>query len=356
MIFRFPVYLVLILFLSACSGPGYYVQAISGQWKLMHARQDIQSLLDDPETSSELSNQLKTVDEIKAFAEGILDLPTNGNYSSYVEINADAVVWNVVATDEFSLAAKNWCFPVAGCVPYRGFFKQEKAESSAARLRKKAMDVFVSPAIAYSTLGWFSDPLLSTMLTGSDIRLSAYLFHELAHLRLYIKDDADFNEGYASFVEHAGIQAWLESTRQQDKLLQWQQLQNAEQDFSSLVQKVRGELARLYRSTDTEAEKRKQKARVLRTFELSHAQLINEKWNGQQYYAGWFESPVNNARLALYNAYAGNQCAFQVLFKQAEGDMGKFHQLAEQKSRLEKKKRKEWLTQSCTATDFVNGI
>ena len=356
MIFRFPVCLVLILFLSACSGPGYYVQAISGQWKLMHARQDIQSLLDDPETSSELSKQLKTVDEIKAFAEDILDLPANDNYSSYVEINADAVVWNVVATDEFSLVAKKWCFPVAGCVPYRGFFKQEKAESSAARLRKKAMDVFVSPAIAYSTLGWFSDPLLSTMLTGSDTRLAAYLFHELAHLRLYIKDDADFNEGYASFVEQIGVQVWLDSNRQQDKLLQWQQLQNAGQDFSSLVQKVRGELARLYRSTDTEAEKREKKDWILHAFKLSHEQLVADRWNGQRYYAGWFESPVNNARLALYNAYAGNQCAFQVLFKQAEGDMGKFHQLAEQKSRLEKVKRKEWLTQSCTATDFVNSI
>ena len=356
MIFRFPVYLVLILFLSACSGPGYYVQAISGQWKLMHARQDIQSLLDNPETDPGLSKQLKAADEIRSFAEDSLDLPGNGNYSSYVEISGDAVVWNVVATGEFSLLAKKWCFLVAGCVPYRGFFKQEKAESSAAQLKKKGMDVIVSPASAYSSLGWFKDPLLSTMLTGSDTRLAAYLFHELAHLRLYIKDDVNFNEGYASFVEQAGVRTWLDSKQQQDKLVQWQQLQSAEHDFTSLIRKVREELARLYQSTDSEIEKREKKAGILNAFKLSHEQLITKKWSGKRYYSTWLESPVNNARLALYNAYAGSQCAFQELFKQAKGDMSKFHQLAEQKSRLEKVKREEWLKQTCTIANSVNDI
>jgi predicted aminopeptidase len=356
MIFRFPVYLLLILFLSACSGPGYYVQAISGHWKLMHARQDIPSLLDNPETGPGLSQQLKTADEIKSFAEDKLDLPANGNYSSYVEVGGSAVVWNVVATGEFSLLAKKWCFPVAGCVPYRGFFKKEKAESSATRLRKKNMDVHVSPATAYSSLGWFKDPLLSTMLGGSDIRLAAYLFHELAHLRLYIKDDTDFNEGYASFVEQAGVRAWLDSRRQQDRLVQYQQLQNAKQDFTSLIRKVRGELTWLYQSTDSEIEKREKKAGILKEFKHSHEQLISKKWNGKRYYSAWLESPVNNARLALYNAYAGSQCAFLELFKQAKGNMSKFHQLAEQKSRLEKAEREKWLTQTCTNVNSVNSI
>jgi predicted aminopeptidase len=354
MIFRFLICLVLISFLSACSGPGYYVQAISGQWKLMHARQDVQSLLDDPATDSELKVHLKSADQIRAFAEETLDLPADGSYSSYVEIDGAAVVWNVIATEEFSLQPRKWCFLVAGCVPYRGFFKQEKAVDSAAHLHKNGMDVFVSPAIAYSSLGWFRDPLLSTMFSGSDIRLAAYLFHELAHQRLYIKGDGVFNEGYASFVEQAGIQAWLESSQRQDDLQQWRQLQSAGKDFTNLIGDVRKELAELYRSAETETTKRGQKAEILRAFKLSYEQLKTERWHGKGYYSAWFERPVNNARLALYNTYEGSRCAFQGLFDQAEGDLRKFHQLAEQKSRLQPEAREKWLTQTCLAVASVN--
>ena len=347
MIARFPIYFFLIAFLTACSGPGYYLQAVSGQWKLMHARQDIQSLLDNPATSSELTAHLQAAGQIKVFASSALDLPANGSYSSYVEVEGDALVWNVVATEEFSLEAKKWCFPVAGCVPYRGFFKQQKAKESATRLRKKGMDVFVSPAAAYSSLGWFNDPLLSTMVTGSDIRLAAYLFHELAHQRLYIKGDGVFNEGYASFVEETGIKAWLESNQRQDELLQRQRLQNASKDFQMLIGEVRKELAGLYRSDKPDTIKRKQKADIFRSFSQSYEQLSDEKWNGKRYYAAWFDGPVNNARLALYNTYEGSHCAFQGLFDQAEGDMREFHRLAEQKSLLQKEDRAKWLQQTC---------
>lgn len=347
MIARFSIYLFLFAFLTACSGPSYYTQAISGQWKLMHARQDIQSLLDNPATSPELAAHLQAAEQIKAFASNSLYLPANGSYSSYVEVDGEALVWNVVATEEFSLEAKKWCFPVAGCVPYRGFFKQQKAKDSAARLRKKGMDVIVSPAAAYSSLGWFNDPLLSTMAAGSDVRLAAYLFHELAHQRLYIKGDSLFNEGYASFVEEAGIKAWLESSQRQGELLQRQRLQNANEDFHELIGEVRKELADLYRTDQPETRKREQKAAIFRSFSNSYEQLSAEKWNGKRYYAAWFEGPANNARLALYNTYQGSHCAFQGLFDQAEGDLQEFHQLAEQKSLLQKEERENWLQQTC---------
>ncbi len=347
MIYRFIIGVVLISFLAACSGPGYYTQAISGHWRLMHARQDIQSLLDDPATDSELASQLRTADQIKAFAKNTLDLPANGSYSSYVEIDGGALVWNVVATEEFSLVAKKWCFPVAGCVPYRGFFKQEKAQGSATRLRNKGMDVYVAPAAAYSSLGWFSDPLLSTMVSSSDVRLASYLFHELAHQRLYIKGDGVFNEGYASFVEETGIRVWLESNQRQDELLQRHELKNARKDFNDLVGGVRDELAGLYRTDKPETVKRKQKAEVFQAFSRSYEQLSADKWNGRQYYASWFDDPINNARLALYNTYEGSHCAFQRLFDQADGDMREFHRLAEQKSRLKSEDRAAWLKQTC---------
>ena len=307
MISRVTIYIVLIAFLTACSGPGYYLQAAAGQWRLMHSRQDIQSLLDDPATSSELAADLLAAEQIKAFAESNLDLPGNGSYSSYVEVDGEALVWNVVATEEFSLEAKKWCFPVAGCVPYRGFFKQQKAKDSAAQLRKKGMDVFISPAAAYSSLGWFNDPLLSTMVSGSDIRLAAYLFHELAHQRLYIKGDGMFNEGYASFVEETGIKLWLESRQRQDELLHRQRLQNASKDFQKLIGEVRYDLAVIYHTDKPETIKRQQKAEVFQSFSDSYEQLSTEKWNDKRYYASWFESPVNNARLALLTGLSNQE-------------------------------------------------
>ena len=343
MIFR----LLLVLCISACSGPGYYLQAMSGQNKLMQSRQDIQILLNDPETSAELAGQLETAGEIKAFARDKLGLPVGDSYSSYVEVEGDALLWNVIATREFSLQPKKWCFPVAGCVPYRGFFEQKKARDSAASLRHKGLDVIVSPAAAYSSLGWFSDPLLSTMFSGSDTRLAAYLFHELAHQRLYIKNDGLFNEGYASFVEETGVKVWLEFKQQNDKLQKWVQLQQVSEDFSSLILKTRDRLAQLYGSDETANAMRQKKAAIFDDLEQNYQRLVDEKWHGTPYYSAWFQEPLNNARLALYNTYEGSRCAFQDLWDKSGGDPQRFHQLAEQKSKLAKDERQEWLKQTC---------
>ena len=340
--------LLLVLCLGACSAPGYYLQAMSGQKKLMQSRQDIQKLLDDPETPAELSGRLKTAEQIKTFAQNELGLAIDGGYSSYVEVEGTALVWNVVATKEFSLKPKRWCFPVAGCVPYRGFFKEQKAQDSAERLRRKGLDVIVSPAAAYSSLGWFSDPLLSTMFSGSDARLAAYLFHELAHQRLYIKNDGLFNEGYANFIEETGVRAWLEFNEQQDELHRWRHLQKVSKDFSSLVGKARTQLAGLYRSKETDIAMRLKKAEIFSAFKTDYQRLSDEKWQGKPYYAAWFQEPLNNARLALYNTYEGSLCAFQGLWNKSAGDWQKFHQLAEQKSRLPKDERQQWLKQTCS--------
>ncbi len=344
MIFRC---LFLVAFLTACSGPGYYLQAVSGQWKLMHARQDVQSLLSNPATNPELAADLKTANQIMSFARSTLYLPGNGSYTSYVEIEGEALLWNVVATGEFSLQPKNWCFPVAGCVPYRGYFKQQKARKFATKLRNKGMDVYIARAAAYSSLGWFNDPLLSTMFSGTDIRLAAYLFHELAHQRLYIKDDGQFNEAYASFVEEISVKAWLVSNQRQDELQKWQQLQNVSKDFTELIGQLRNELTTLYGSDEAEIVKRQQKVDAFHTFSSSYESLITEKWHGEAYYAAWFKDPLNNAKLALYNTYEGSHCAFQRLWLKTGSDLQEFHRLAEQKSRLQKDAREEWLKQTC---------
>ena len=340
--------LLLVLCLGACSSPAYYLQAMSGQKKLMRSRQDIQSLLADPATSTELVGHLQTAEEIKVFAQSRLDLPAEGSYSSYVKVEGEALVWNVVATKEFSLQAKKWCFPVAGCVPYKGYFDQQKARESAKRLGDKGMDVIVSPAAAYSSLGWFNDPLLSTMFSGSDSRLAAYLFHELAHQRLYLKGDGLFNESYASFVEQTGVRLWLEFNQQQAELEAWLQLRQVSRDFSSLVGETRDRLAGLYSSDESDPVKRSQKAQILDQLESGYHQLSDEKWQGKRYYGSWFKEPLNNARLALYNTYEGSYCAFQGLWEKSGSDWQKFHHLAEQKSRLAKDQRQNWLQQTCS--------
>jgi predicted aminopeptidase len=340
--------LLLVLCLGACSSPAYYVQAMSGQKKLMRSRQDIQTLLADPATSTDLVGHLQTAEEIKAFAQSRLDLPVDGSYSSYVEVEGEALVWNVVATKEFSLKPKKWCFPVAGCVPYKGYFNQQKAGESAERLRDKGLDVIVSPAAAYSSLAWFNDPLLSTMFSGSDSRLAAYLFHELAHQRLYLKGDGLFNESYASFVEQTGVRLWLEFNQQENELETWLQLQKVSNDFSGLVGETRNRLAGLYGSHETESNMRSGKAEVFAWLESAWHQLSDEKWQGKRYYASWFKEPLNNARLALYNTYEGSHCAFRGLWEKSGSDWQKFHRLAEQKSRLAKDQRQIWLQQTCS--------
>ena len=340
--------LLLVLCLGACSAPSYYLQAMSGQKKLMRSRQDIQTLLNDPETPAELAGHLKTAEQIKTFAQSELGLSNDGSYSSYVEVEGEALVWNVIATREFSLQPKKWCFPVAGCVPYRGYFKQQKARESAEHLSRKGMDVIVSPAAAYSSLGWFDDPLLSTMLSGSETRLAAYLFHELAHQRLYVKNDGLFNEGYANFVEEAGVKSWLETRQQPDELQNWLKLQQVSRDFSNLVGKTRMRLAGLYLSEQSESVMREKKAEIFSVFESDYQGLSDDKWQGKRYYASWFKEPLNNARLALYNTYEGSHCAFRRLWDQAGGNWQQFHRLAEQKSALPKEERKEWLKQTCT--------
>jgi len=346
--------LLLVLCLCACAGPGYYLQALSGQHKLMRSRQEIQVLLQDPATPAELRTHLEHAEQIKSYAEDVLDLPAGGSYAGYVEVEGEALVWNVVATGEFSLEPKRWCFPVAGCVPYRGYFSQQKARKFAAKLSGRGMDVLVSPSPAYSSLGWFDDPLLSTMFSASDTRLAAYLFHELAHQRLYVKNDSRFNEGYADFVEDAGVRSWLISSQREEELRQWLRLQEAGQDFSRLVGDIRVRLAKLYAVDMPETAMRLQKSALFESFAEDYRRLSDERWQGKLYYAAWFREPLNNARLALYNTYSGSRCAFQRLWQQSAGDWRKFHRLAEQKSRLPVAERSEWLAQTCTITDVEN--
>jgi len=290
------------LLMAGCAGPGYYAQAVSGQWKMLRAREDIAALLENDSTDPDLARRLQTVERIRAFAAARLDLPARDSYTSFVHTGREAATWNVVAAPEFSLEPHRWCFIVAGCVPYRGYFEEGQAVAFAAKMSRRGYDVSVSPAVAYSTLGWFDDPLLDTMLRYPDEQLAGLLFHELAHRRLYVGGDTAFNESYASFVEETGVRLWIEQSGLPEQLEAWRERNRAEAQFNRLLQEARHRLARLYASGEPEDSMRSGKTELLDALMSAYARLVRQDWGGRSYFAGWMESNVNNAGLALMNS------------------------------------------------------
>lgn len=340
--------LTLVAQLSSCASPAYYWQAASGHLSLMHARQGVKSAIEAGNLDETTTAKLRLSQEIRSFAIDQLGLPDNGSYSEFVQTGRDAVVWNVVAAPEFSLAAKTWCFPVAGCVPYRGYFEKTKAEHFAGKLARKGLEVSVSPATAYSTLGWFDDPLLDTMWNRSDARFAGLIFHELAHQQLYVKGDTRFNESYASFVETVGVKHWLQSQGRLAEFERWQELAKAERDFSNLLVKTRDELAEIYGAETDASEMRAGKQAAFERMQQDYDEIVNKAWGGQDYFGGWFSEPPNNARFALLDSYQGGNCAFASLFAQANSNIHEFHALAAEKSALPAADRQTWLEQACT--------
>ena len=351
--FAFPALALALLasasYVAGCAGPGYYAQAISGHLQLMGQRQEISTLLAAKDTESELLDELALAMEIRSFATARLGLPDNGSYTQFVRTGRDAVTWNVIAAPQLSLEPRRWCFLVSGCVPYRGYFSRQKAQEFAERLAGKGFDVTVSPATAYSTLGWFDDPLLDTMLRRGEEQLAAVMFHELAHQQLYLSGDTAFSESYASFVEEIGVTLWLQWSGRADRLPGWQRRQQASQQFDALLMQTREQLAALYAAPTAEAAKRQSKKAVFEQLEGEYRQLVDGPWQGQDLFGGWFAVELNNARLALFDSYRGGLCAFAGLYRASGKNMERFHSAAASQSRLDTAARRTWLNQPCPA-------
>lgn len=345
------VVLAAVLLTTACSSLSFYQQSVSGHLSLMHQRQKVNVLLDQPQTDPKLAASLRLSQEIIDFAEAHLELEAGGSYRQVVITGQTAVTWNVVAADEFSVDAKTWCFPVAGCVPYRGYFQQQQAEHFAAEMRDQGLDVIVSPAVAYSTLGWFDDPLLDTMFRYSSSQLAAVLIHELSHQKLYLGGDTAFNESFAEFVETVGMQQWLQQTGRQSELREWNQLRAAEPQFADLLNHSREALRSLYASGQDVTTLRQQKQAILEQLQQNYATLVIDQWQGKDYFGGWLADDaygeLNNAKLALAQSYAGGSCAFAALYRQADENLADFYRLAEQQSRLAAADREAWLQTPC---------
>ncbi len=326
--------------LTGCS-VGYYSQAIGGHLKLMSAREPIAKILADEEADPELKLKLQTLIDARQFAIDELGLPKNESYSTYAATGRDAVTWNVVAVPEFSMRARTWCFPVAGCVSYRGYFEKARAEKYAAQLAKEGFDVNVGGASAYSTLGWFDDPVLDTMLRGGQSRYVSTLFHELAHQVLYIKDDSSFNEAFATFVEREGFRIWLRARGEEDSIDAYNASLQRGNDFAELLKSTRDELVAVFEQTDIEEEDlRAMKAQVFADMQTNYANL-KVSWNDYTGFDRWFSQDLNNAHLLGVSTYRRLVPAFRAMFEEADSDLVAFYQLASDVAKLPAATRNE---------------
>ena len=287
--------------LSSCSLP-FYLQAASGQIKLLRAREPISEVIADPGTGAELRQRLEQVARVRAFAITELQLPDNGSYETYADLGRDYVVWNVVAAEEFSTSPQRWCFPFAGCVAYRGFFDRTRAEEFQAQLIEQGLDTWSGGASAYSTLGFFADPVLNTMLDSGSDEVVAVLIHELAHQRLYVRDDSELSEAFASTIEEYGTRIWLEREAQSAALERYERRLRARAAFAELIAQQQTRLADIFARPISEDEKRAAKA-------AAFAQLVSdyetERDAGRMPagYDGWFSQELNNATLAGVATY-----------------------------------------------------
>lgn len=339
--------LVLCIGLGGCASPGYYWQATSGHLALMNSRESIDDYLATASPEDPLAERLALAREMLAFAEGTLDLPADGSYGRFARTGRDGVTWNVVAAPTYALEPKRWCFPVAGCVPYRGYFDREKAERFAAKMSAQGYDSAVFTATAYSTLGWFEDPILDTMLDGSDADLADTLFHELAHQKLYVKGAGRFNESYATFVGREGVRAWMTARDDRAGFDAWTEAQANRAAFMALLAETRAELAVLYAGETDAVRLAVGKAERFRTLRERYEDLVAEHWDGRDRFGSWFEPPPNNADLALVATYTGGLCAFEGLWRAAEEDFGRFHALAREAGALPEEEREAWLSTEC---------
>jgi predicted aminopeptidase len=309
---------ILCLLLAGCSSLGYYVQAAHGQYDLLAQARPIDTWLADPAISAHLRGKLQTVQEIRRFAVEQLDLPDNGSYKNYAQLTRQFVVWNVVAAPALSLQARTWCFPIAGCVDYRGYYNQQDAQEYGDALARQGYDVQVAGVPAYSTLGWFNDPVMSTFIDYPDGELARLIFHELAHQVLYVKGDSQFNESYATTVEELGLERWLQQ-RHDDRLSESYRVFAArKQDFLALLLKYRGQLQSTYQSDASDADKRQRKAQLFDALRAEYLQL-KQGWGGFSGYDRWFAMPLSNAHLALVGTYHDRVPAFRALFRQSRG-------------------------------------
>jgi predicted aminopeptidase len=327
---------------SGCADLGYYRQSVSGHMDLMSRAKPVDDWLAAADTAPALKQRLALAKQMREFSVQVLKLPDNRSYRAYADLQRGAAVWNVVAAPELSLQLKTWCYPVTGCVGYRGYFDRAEADALGAQLRSAGWDVSVYGVPAYSTLGWSNwiggDPLLNTFVNGSEGELARLVFHELAHQKLYVADDTMFNESFATAVERIGTRLWLEQHGSEAVRAQYREGQQRRQDFRELALRYRDQLESLYASERSDEAKRIGKAELLAQLRADYAVMKQQRWSGFAGYDGWFAN-ANNASLGVLAAYTELADDFERLFAQQGGDFERFYARAAQIGALPKPQR-----------------
>jgi predicted aminopeptidase len=324
--------------LAGCETLGYYTQAIGGQFELSRRAQPIDALMGDPATPAELRAKLTLAREIREYASRSLGLPDNESYRRYADLGRPFVVWNVVAAEEFSTKAVESCFPVVGCVTYRGYFGEADARAHAEALRVKGFDVQVSGIPAYSTLGWFDDPLLSTFIRYPEAELARLVFHELAHQVVYVKGDTIFNESFAVAVERAGVRRWLEANQRGAANAAFLAGRERQREFIALIEAAKARLDAVYAQKVDPAAMRIAKREAFDLFLQDYAAL-KVAWGGFAGYDRIVGAAPGNALLASITAYSKYVPGFERTLDAEGGDLAKFYAAVKRLAALPDKER-----------------
>jgi predicted aminopeptidase len=321
--FRLGIILLSVLHLSGC----YVLQAAQGQLAISTQRKPIAAVIANPTTPVTVQRRLRLIAAARDFASRELGLPDNQSYRSYVDLKREFVVWNVFATDRFSVTPQQWCFPIAGCVVYRGYFHEDAAQSYALGARMKGRDATVGGTAAYSTLGHFDDPVLSTMLRWSDTQIAATLFHELAHQVLYVPNESSFNEAFASVVEEEGARRWLTQLNDPTSLAAWHTARERNVAFTELLLQTRARLADMYKNSPPNMELYFRKQQEFGQLKFAYSQL-KESWHGYAGYDAWFNRALNNADLVSAATYQSCVPGLENLLASVNGELPAFYDAA----------------------------
>jgi predicted aminopeptidase len=325
-----------------CSTLGYYAQSVGGHLDLMSRARPVEDVKTDPATPPALRDRLARSQQMRDFAVAELKLPDNRSYRRYSDLGRNAAVWNVTAAPELSLKLETWCFPVVGCVGYRGYYDRADADAEAASLKARGLEVSVYGVPAYSTLGkleWLGgDPLLNTFIGWNDGDLAKLVFHELAHQVVFAEGDTTFNESFATAVERIGVARWLERHADDAARRQFAQSQSRREDFRALTARYRDRLNAIYTGAGSDADKRAAKAETMRELRAEHARLKAERWDGFAGYDSWFER-ANNASFGVLAAYNELVPHFERLFEREGRDFERFYAAVAKLAALPKDER-----------------
>lgn len=334
---------------AGCSTVGYYAHSVSGHLDLLRSAKPVPQWMSDDAAAPALKERLALTQRMRDYAVSELKLPDNASYRRYADLHRPAAVWNVVAAPELSLTLKTWCFPIVGCVGYRGYFNRAKADAFAEELRAQGLEVSVYGVPAYSTLGtlpgdFFADPLLSTFINFPEGELARLIFHELAHQVAYAKGDTEFNESFATAVERIGGMRWLNEHSTPQARAEYVQFDRRRQDFRAITKTYRDKLDALYRSSVSDGDKRAGKAAIMAELRAEYDTMKATRWGGFSGYDAWF-SRANNAAFGVLAAYNELVPDFERLFERQGCDFPRFYAEVKRLAQLPKEERRAALRQ-----------